>query len=264
MALDDRFELFRKRYFQRCLNDIKQKIEVSRDKEFGKQHYLSGFHNYKENVKTGIDAVIISEFEYQYKLGYDVPAILDDLGKNISEKVSNIEDFLEKWFDKYKTLTLEERDEVSKDLHLNHRETLIRLSKRGELLKFIVRHYVFLDLLEYFSKEDVGSSLDSKKPSLTALDYDVIWTGDTKTGKIDFVKLIYGLFYAGLLNSGNGEITKIVQSLAKVFKVDLGINWKSNLSKNRTERNTTYNQFQVFDAARSGYDKHLMSKEKKI
>lgn len=59
--------------------------------------------------------------------------------------------------------------------------------------------------------------------------YSVQWTG-SKDKKNEFVQLVYGLHKAGLLNEGQGEITKIVETLAEAFKVDLGAGWQSNLS----------------------------------
>ncbi|OFY82826.1 MAG: hypothetical protein A3F72_01705 [Bacteroidetes bacterium RIFCSPLOWO2_12_FULL_35_15] len=77
------------------------------------------------------------------------------------------------------------------------------------------------------------------------------WTG-SKDNKNEFVQLIYGLHEAGLIENGKGEITKIVESYAAIFNVDLGKHWQSNHSASIHKAKKNY-QPPVFDKIKEGY-----------
>lgn len=77
------------------------------------------------------------------------------------------------------------------------------------------------------------------------------WTS-SKDIKNEFVQLIYGLHQAGFINNGTGEVTKITETLAEVFGLDLGKNWQSNHSASIHKANSDY-QPQVFDKIKQAY-----------
>ena len=77
------------------------------------------------------------------------------------------------------------------------------------------------------------------------------WTGSRDT-KNEFVQMVYGLHRAGLINGGKGEITKIVETLAPVFNIELGKNWQSNHSASIHKVNRDY-QPPVFDKIKDAY-----------
>lgn len=77
------------------------------------------------------------------------------------------------------------------------------------------------------------------------------WTS-SKDIKNEFVQLIYGLHQAGFINNGTGEVTKITETLAEVFGLDLGKNWQSNHSSSIHKANSDYEP-QVFDKIKQAY-----------
>jgi hypothetical protein len=54
------------------------------------------------------------------------------------------------------------------------------------------------------------------------------WTNGRN--KNEFVKIVYALFHAKLINNGEGNITEIIKELDEFFNVGLGNNYNSNLS----------------------------------
>ena len=101
--------------------------------------------------------------------------------------------------------------------------------------------------------------LDEKPPIKNGIN----WTG-SRDSKNDFVQMVYGLYRAGLINAGKGEITKIIETLAPVFNVELGKNWQSNHSASIHKVNRDY-QPPVFDKVKEAYLKYaegLIQKKK--
>ncbi|MBI2722211.1 MAG: RteC domain-containing protein [Bacteroidetes bacterium] len=97
--------------------------------------------------------------------------------------------------------------------------------------------------------------------------YEIKWTGK-KDNKNEFVQLVYGLHKAGLINQGKGEITKIVESLAEAFKIELGKGWQANHSSSIHKANKDY-EAPVFAKIREAYKtyveeqiEHLKKKKK--
>ena len=85
--------------------------------------------------------------------------------------------------------------------------------------------------------------------------YPIKWTSK-KDNKNEFVQLIYGLHKAGLINEGKGEITKIVESLAGIFKIDLGKGWQANHSSSIHKAKNNY-QPPVFTKIKEAYQQYM-------
>ena len=98
------------------------------------------------------------------------------------------------------------------------------------------------------------ATLKTKKSDL------VHWTAP-KEAKNDFVQLIYGLHLAGFINDGKGEITKITETLANAFGIELSKNWQSNHSASIHKSNVDYTP-PVFDKAKEEYLKYFKDKRK--
>ena len=75
--------------------------------------------------------------------------------------------------------------------------------------------------------------------------------------KNDFYKLVYALFHSKAINSGEGEITKIMASLAPVFGIKLANSWASSASKNKDYSNAGFNDVQMFEDFINAYKKHV-------
>lgn len=101
----------------------------------------------------------------------------------------------------------------------------------GLLTKRMIQYIAFAEIQENYDelfRQPEKAHHDVKAAST----FQVVWTSlvATKENKNDFVQLIYGLHKAGYINHGEGEITRIVETLAKALNLKLGDNWQSNLS----------------------------------
>ena len=94
---------------------------------------------------------------------------------------------------------------------------------------------------------------NANKEKGIGIDLKIKWTGDEN--KNQFVQLIYGLYKAKLLNNGEGEITKIIEDLSNLLKVDLNKNWQSNHSGSIHQQNNDYNP-EIFDKRKNAYKVH--------
>lgn len=81
------------------------------------------------------------------------------------------------------------------------------------------------------------------------------WTGN-RENKNEFVQLVYGLYKAGKINNGRGEITKIVERLAEILQVNLGKHWQSNHSNSIHKRNSGYKP-PVFQELEDAYENYV-------
>lgn len=264
LSLGDKFEELRKRYASFCICRVQAKINQARDKDFARQEYLPSLMNFNFNKIDGYEGKIMELFDYNYRLGISVDEILVEILDDIQRKLREIDEFTAKWGDKIKDFDDENRQSINKELFLDRRESLITFSNIDALLRVIVQNYGFSDLRDHFKAEVNNEEIlageyriESHQP------VKVEWTGDERSGKLDFIKLIYGLHYAGLLNHGNGEITKIVENLAYHLNVKLGKGWMSSLSRNRQERNYDYNHFRVFEEIKEGFAKYIEKKDNK-
>ncbi len=79
------------------------------------------------------------------------------------------------------------------------------------------------------------------------------WTGK----KVDFIKLVYSLHRAKLINKGNGSILKTTDLLAKIFKVDY-TEGSNDLSKslNNADR-LSYTKDKFIKEIRAGFELYL-------
>lgn len=114
-------------------------------------------------------------------------------------------------------------------------------------------------LLSRQSPQESNNSLESGLPLSSGLR----WVGTNKTA---FVQHVYALFEAGLVTNESKEVTKLVEEMASIFKVELGKNWQSNHSKSINNRNNDYEP-EIFDNLKQAYarysNKLLTGKNKK-
>ena len=141
-------------------------------------------------------------------------------------------------------LTCEEFNGISScDEHRPSKEEMKLFINSIKKLLYFERDFLLLE-------RDPEFELDQKSPVQNGIN----WTG-CRDGKNDFVQMIYGLHRAGLINSGKGEITKIIETLAPAFNVELGKNWQSNHSASIHKVNRDY-QPPVFDKVKEAYLKY--------
>ncbi len=99
----------------------------------------------------------------------------------------------------------------------------------------------------------VQSDLNTKKPKIN-------WTNGNN--KNDFVKIIYAMHKAGLINNGFGDITKIVESLSYEFNVGLGKGWQSNFSKSKNYQNAEFDSCEIFERLKASFKEYLEENHK--
>lgn len=89
------------------------------------------------------------------------------------------------------------------------------------------------DFFEYWNTHE----LNSLKKEEVQTKEKILWKGNNET---EFIQLIYMLYHSKLLSNESREITKLVKQVAKIFNLELGNNWESNLSNSIGRRNTDY------------------------
>ncbi|MBA3664570.1 MAG: RteC domain-containing protein [Bacteroidetes bacterium] len=231
------------RYANAIEKNYLSRYKRAKDKEF-----------IKEELKKGTDFMIdftfleiekgklLTHFLDWYKRGENISDILDHLRKTFGE----IDDELP--FRRIEngqkiTLYLSEEEQNLKKLALNERK----------LMKFLIRDTAYREIQKRLPLMFDEPKTISEKD--TPISYAVTWTGK-KDNKNEFVQLIYGLHKAGFINGGDGEITKIVESLAGVFKIDLGKGWQANHSSSIHRANKDY-QPPIFDKIRDAYEQYV-------
>ena len=80
------------------------------------------------------------------------------------------------------------------------------------------------------------------------------WTNLAQT---DFVRIVYGLHEAGIVNGGTGEITKIVPEIARRLGFSLSKNWKQLLSSSKEPTTKVTTHVAIFEQMKKGYESYL-------
>lgn len=147
------------------------------------------------------------------------------------------------------TQQFEEDNDISEYLADEKKELKQLASDEKKLVRLLVRFVAFQEIEKKLP--NILSLADKKGTNARAEQHPVKWTS-IKDNKNDFVQLVYGLHKAGYLNKGKGEITKIVETLAETFQVDLGKNWQSNLSSSIHKSKHGYEP-PIFNKIRQAY-----------
>ena len=183
----------------------------------------------KDELKKGTDFVVefstlkdekgklLTHFMLWYKRGED----MNDIVKHLREtygKVTDIKPYAIIENGEAITLYLSDEEKALKKLALDERK----------LMKVLISFIAYLEIQKRLPTM-FDEPINVKDDKETVANYPIKWTG-TKDNKNEFVQLIYGLHKAGFINDGTGEITKITETLAKVFNIPLGKGWQANLS----------------------------------
>lgn len=247
--LNQVFDELLNRYISSIEKDYKLRYKQAKDKEFIIEKLTKGtnFTIEWEELDSG-KGKLITLFTEMYKRGEDMNTILKHLRKTFGE-VEDIKPFKRIENGKRITIYLDEEEKALKKLALNEQK----------LFKVLIRSTAFKAV-----KKKLPTLFDetiSKKE--TKNNTQIIWTGSDKN-KNEFVQLVYGIYQAGLINEGKGEIIKITESLAETFGIELGKNWQSNHSASIHKAKVNY-QPPIFDKAKEAYLKYakLLAYEKK-
>lgn len=238
--LNQIFDELLDRYIKTIEKSYQDRYKKAKDKEFIKEELITdaGFVLGWEYLSPE-NAKLIDLFMVMYKRGDDISTILTHIKKTYGE-VEDERPFKRIENGKKITLYIDEEEKALKKLALDERK----------LLKLLIRHTAFRGIQKrlptMFEESDV--SLKGKRNS------SVQWTSPKDT-KNEFVQLIYGLHQAGFINNGTGEVTKITETLAEIFGLDLGKNWQSNHSASIHKAKNNY-QAPVFDKIKEAYGKY--------
>jgi hypothetical protein len=238
------FEELLNRYVHSIESNYKQQYKKAKDKEFVKDELKKGTDFMVNWEATFIEkAKMISLFSDMYKRGDDLNKILAHLKKVFGE-IDDIRPFKLIENGKKITLYLSDEEKALKKLALDERK----------LLKVLIRDTAYREIQKRLPTMFDENTAKTKKSDL------IQWTAP-KEAKNDFVQLIYGLYMAGFINNGKGEITKITETLADAFGIELSKNWQSNHSASIHKSNADYVPV-VFDRAKEEYLKYFQNKRK--
>lgn len=238
--LNQIFDELLNRYIKAIERDYLSRYKRAKDKEFILDELTKGtdFIIDIEEVDL-VKGKIIPVFIQMYKRGEDMNEILSHLRKVFGE-VDDVKPYQRIENGRRITLYLNEEEKAIKRLALNEHK----------LFKMLIHNTAFREI-----KKKLPTMFDEvvlKQEAKNTVQLD--WTGSEKN-KNEFVQLIYGLHQAGLINNGKGEITKITETLAETFGLDLGKNWQSNHSASIHKAKKDY-QPPIFDKIKDSYLKY--------
>ncbi len=248
--LNQIFEELLKRYTAVIEKEYLHRYKKAKDKEF----ILAELKNDTDFVLgwetlTLENSKLIDVFSTRYKRGEDINDILNHIKKTFGE-VDDELPFKRIENGKKITIYLSEEEKALKKLALDKRK----------LFKLLIRSIAFTDIQKRMTEMFSETTLKSKLNSYNGLK----WTAK-KDNKNEFVQLIYGLHKAGFINEGKGEITKIIETLAEIFKIELGKGWQANHSSSIHKGNRDYKAkiFKTIEEAYHNYCEELRESAKK-
>lgn len=237
--LNERFENLVSRYSSVLERNIQKRMKKARDKEFTAgeiRKLVSSISD--EFVRSSEIKKMIDLFSSHYKLGEPIDvffSVVRDVYVTESEELP--------------AQKFEDENDISDYLYDEKKELKKLAADERKLIRLLVQFVAFQEIEKKLP--DILKLIDKNAGKETISQYPVKWTS-IKDNKNDFVQLIYGLHKAGYLNKGKGEITKIVESLADTFQVDLGKNWQSNLSSSIHKSKRDYEP-PIFNKAKQAY-----------
>jgi hypothetical protein len=235
----DKYDKLLSRYVAHIERNMKERLTNARDKVAVFEDIGSELANVNRlMLATPKAAELLGNFVQQYKSGVTIDEILEDL----KLRYGYDDEAFAGHINKQKNLTIYYANDEDR------RFTLLA-SEKPKLLKFLVRYMALQQIKERLSSLSIKADKTSQAENITL--YPVMWTG-SRNNNNEFVQLIYALHEAGYLNEGNGEITKIVESLASILKISLGKGWQSNLSSSVHKSKKDYEP-PVFEKIKQAY-----------
>lgn len=245
------FEEILSRYKKSINHRYKQMLKRAKDKEFVLEEIINESNDILRFLLIEQHKEQLMEyFKKEYKRGESFEKILKDIKKEFGSEP---------------TVTVFQHLEDGSTIELFNSEEEKELRRFAgnelELVRFFVRVVAYTEVLK--GLPDLAKQVEEKENSF-AIDPIIKWTG-SKDNKNEFVQLIYGLHQAGLINTGKGEITKIVEALAEAFQVELSKNWQSNHSASIHKAKSNYEPpiFKKIKEAYKDYSDKLIEDKKK-
>ena len=211
------------------------------------------------------DATLISKMVNQYK--EDLFESWERKGRKYKRNL--VSNFIKFDVSELKEYHLQKIQEGNNSEDYTWESEFIHDSSSKDILKMFAQYYstdIFIEqhpLRESYTSQPIkfGKKSILEKREETIKKGLVKWTnGKNKT---DFVKIIYGMYHAGLINNGDGEITKIVPYLGEIFNVELSKkSWEGNHTTHKTNaRMSPEQKLLVFDKIKDAYRKYLEKNE---
>lgn len=237
-TLDKEFQKLISYYSKNLEDNIIGSMHRSKNKVFAHDKLLNNIRSIQRRYSRGMQAhqKACNLFIEKYNLGESLESILKQIISKYPESLK-IE------------LISDERETVLEiDFTDGSSEIITKFLKENQnLISFFAGLFSLEEIVKRFP-EYLNQETKKTFPFKSKIKY----TPSNKENKTEFVQLVYGMYEAGLINSGKGEITKIVEELSVMFGVDLGKNWQSNHSSSIHKSNKGYSP-EVFDKIKQAY-----------
>lgn len=260
LKMKQTFEELLNRYTIMVERNIEKRYAKAKDKEFVRKEIEREFAliNVIQVVGEHKEKMVDTFLTY-YKRGESMEETLLFIRKVYGEDVKDELDFRKV------------ENGVSLPIYISAEEKELRefVMSAKKLRHFFIRYLAFLEieknLASLFIKSELMPALtkeiqlENKKASEINSNNPVLikWTG-SRENRNEFVQLIYGLHSSGFINNGKGEITKIVESLASIFDLELSKNWQSNHSSSIHKSKNDYEP-KIFNSIKDAYKDYTMS-----
>ncbi len=264
----DSKELNMKQTFEELLNrysimverNIEKRYNKAKDKEFVRSEierefaFLNVIQVAGEHKEKMVDT-----FVTYYKRGENVEEVLLFIRKVYGEDVKDELDFRKVVNGVSLPIYISDEEKELREFVMNPKKLkhfFIRFLAFKEIEKNLRVLFIKSDILPSLTKE---IQVENEKAAQASINNSALikWTG-SRENRNEFVQLIYGLHSSGFINNGKGEITKIVESLANIFDIDLSKNWQSNHSSSIHKSKNDYEP-KIFNSIKDAYKDYTMS-----
>lgn len=204
-----------------------------------------------EDCKSERIKILIEEYENRIEMAsdklYSIQTIINEKQEEFNKVFTNYRLELKWHIDKSmklnKHLTF---DKTVRDYFNGQpiKKTKIALKEYGDFTGWMQ----FLDKLRQDSirlNPEIENELESDH------DYLIQWSKNFT--QRNFIKIIYALHYAGFIKNSEGQITHLVEEIARRLDFELGKNWQSNVSKGKDYINNDFDSYKIFDELKNAY-----------
>lgn len=254
------FEELLNRYTKMVERNIEKRYNKAKDKEFVRKEIEREFALLNVIQVAGEHKEkMVDTFLTYYKRGESVEEVLLFIRKVYGEDVKDELDFRKVENGVSLPIYISDEEKELRGFVMNEKKLkhfFVRFLAFIEIEKNIISIFIKGDILPVLTKEiwienEKATQINTNNPVL------IKWTG-SRENRNEFVQLIYGLHSSGFINNGKGEITKIVESLANVFDIDLSKNWQSNHSSSIHKSKNDYEP-KIFNSIKDAYKDYTIS-----
>lgn len=261
LKMKQTFEELLNRYTLMVERNIEKRCTKAKDKEFVRKEIEREFALINVIQVAGEHKEkMVDTFLTYYKRGESMEEALLFIRKVYGEDVKDELDFRKV------------ENGISLPIYISDEEKELRefVMSAKKLKHFFIRYLAFLEieknLTSIFIKSDLMPAItkeiqqvEKEKVEQASVNGTALikWTG-SRENRNEFVQLIYGLHSSGFINNGKGEITKIVESLATIFDLELSKNWQSNHSSSIHKSKNDYEP-KIFNSIKDAYKDYTMS-----